>query len=529
MHVAGDSGHITDHNHIVDDLTVLRNSQTDWVNAVTQFSADPSGVADSTTAIQNALNSAPVGGAAFLPAGVYLTSAPITIPVGKWLVGNQGFRAGARNTSSIMPGASFTGAAVLTFAAGTPSSAVQNIMINGTNLPGGNTVDGIDLIGAVKQWSLLNCVVQHCGGHGVNITNSGGNNPDGGLIRELSLNNNGLDGLHWSYCVDSLGAFIHSDSNGQAGVYLGNLNNTSLYGVKSQGNGTYGYNFNVSFGKPSGAMVGCFSENNQQDGFHATSLSNAGTISFIGCVTNNDGNAGVSGSGYCGFNFTSTGVDLLFVGCANYITTTANGPDYGLKLTNCTGSVIVDGCSLLGSVAAYLNGGGNTHVEWHGAVWGVGESDSRTVTYAPNTITGLAASVSYHPANPASTTSTTLVMMGVGSTCVFTPLLTGICRVTVTGTLQTLTAAVAGTYGGRYGTGAAPANGAAVTGTRFGGAADPGFGAGGTGKPQPFCLDDVVSLTAGTAYWFDVALDTGNVADAAQVQTLCVTVQELPA
>ena len=54
---------------------------TDWLNVVTQFGADPTGVADSTTAIQNAINalSATAGGVVYLPAGTFKVTTTLTV------------------------------------------------------------------------------------------------------------------------------------------------------------------------------------------------------------------------------------------------------------------------------------------------------------------------------------------------------------------------------------------------------------------------------------------------------------------
>jgi hypothetical protein len=53
---------------------------SDWINAVTQYGADPSGVADSTTAIQNAIGALPAtGGTVYLPAGTYKVSSTLTM------------------------------------------------------------------------------------------------------------------------------------------------------------------------------------------------------------------------------------------------------------------------------------------------------------------------------------------------------------------------------------------------------------------------------------------------------------------
>ena len=54
-----------------------RNS-TDWVNAVTA-GADPTGVADSTAALQAAIDALPDGGTLFIPAGIYKLTATLTV------------------------------------------------------------------------------------------------------------------------------------------------------------------------------------------------------------------------------------------------------------------------------------------------------------------------------------------------------------------------------------------------------------------------------------------------------------------
>lgn len=68
-----------------------------WLNVVTQFGADPTGVADSTTAIQNAVNALPAagtssntsGGVVYFPAGKYKVTSTITISnAGVYLAGD---------------------------------------------------------------------------------------------------------------------------------------------------------------------------------------------------------------------------------------------------------------------------------------------------------------------------------------------------------------------------------------------------------------------------------------------------------
>ncbi len=127
------------------------------------------------------------------------------------------------------------------------------------------------------------------------------------------------------------------------------------------------------------------------------------------------------------------------------------------------------------------------------------------------------------PADPAPTASQSLVMMGVGIT--FTPARSGFALVNIAGVARTNTATVGLTAGGRFGTGAPPVNGAAVTGMPF--AADQVLRAasavtGGTG----FCLCDIVGLTPGIPYWFDIAVATATSADTAQVQNISAVIFE---
>lgn len=118
----------------------------------------------------------------------------------------------------------------------------------------------------------------------------------------------------------------------------------------------------------------------------------------------------------------------------------------------------------------------------------------------------------FQPADPSTTISSTLVMMGYGSTVVFTPAATGIVRITFTGVFFD-SSAETGAFGGRYGTGAAPGNGVAVTGTRWGGSEDAAIGPAGASRPGAIALTDLLTLTTGQQYWFDIAVHgtAGNV------------------
>jgi hypothetical protein len=141
-----------------------------------------------------------------------------------------------------------------------------------------------------------------------------------------------------------------------------------------------------------------------------------------------------------------------------------------------------------------------------------------------------ASSVNYKPSNPTGTTGTVAVMMGCGTQgTLFTPLSSGKVGITVTGEMGQQTNVVFNTVGGRYGSGSAPSNGAAGTGTRFGGSQDailrPSTNST-TNTGVGFAFTDVISLTPGTTYWFDLALATGAGADQVFVQNLSFSIEE---
>jgi hypothetical protein len=72
----------------------------------------------------------------------------------------------------------------------------------------------------------------------------------------------------------------------------------------------------------------------------------------------------------------------------------------------------------------------------------------------------------------------------------------------------------------KYGTGSAPANGAAATGTNAGGPNSSFPSASGSaGSTIPYVVGGIITgLTLGTAYWFDVALT--NISGAGPASTV---------
>lgn len=482
--------------------------------------ADPAGSADSTSAFQAALNACPAGGAVLVPPGTYKITSTLTIPVGVWLRGLMGYR--ASSYSCLIKAYTMTTGSLIAFAAGTPCGGIADLVLDGTSLPAG-TVHGIQCIGACKFGTIAALNVRNFTGDGINITASGGN-PDGWLLKEISSHDNAGDGVHWDYCVDGQMHTFHLDHNTGSGLALGTMNNVTISHGKCQQNTNYGYALIGGFVRSNATLAHCFSENNSKDGWNFnTSGGGQGSIQLIGCSTRDEGTSGTSGSGWSGFDLTIARADILLVGCSNYITDSTQGPDYGLTLTNCTGNVNITACSFIGSVAAYSDGGGNTLVRWSNSTVSTGQNDAtRTIAQAP------APPAAFTPSDPTGQSSATLVMMGLGSTCTYTPRGSGNVLATATGVYNDSTAET-GQIAARYGTGTAPANNAAVTGTRFGGATDPSIGPTGANRPSGFAFSGLITgLTRGTAYWFDLAVSHAAGSGTCSVKNVSMTFVEQP-
>lgn len=157
-------------------------------------------------------------------------------------------------------------------------------------------------------------------------------------------------------------------------------------------------------------------------------------------------------------------------------------------LTNATGLPISTGVSGLGTNVATALG---TAASASGGIFRVG------------------AILSASPANQTGTSSATLVMLGVGTVCVFTPSYSTRVRVTFDLNFANNTAGSGLVAALAYGTGTAPANGVALTGTVV---TSQRLGITSTAnESNPMSLNAIISgLSPGTAYWLDLQFRPGN-------------------
>lgn len=133
----------------------------------------------------------------------------------------------------------------------------------------------------------------------------------------------------------------------------------------------------------------------------------------------------------------------------------------------------------------------------------------------------------FAPADPAGTTSTAAqVMMGLGSTITATPASTGKLWISIKGIITNSTGSPDGWNAVlRWGTGVAPANGAALTGTAIG----PNWQGvvPSASAPYTFNVDfKVTGLANGVPVWFDVSIQAA-VAGTALVKSVTATIVEV--
>lgn len=129
------------------------------------------------------------------------------------------------------------------------------------------------------------------------------------------------------------------------------------------------------------------------------------------------------------------------------------------------------------------------------------------------------------PSNPTGTTSTTSLMMGLAGS--FTPRTTGRMLLIITGGSKntSATSGVSISVKTAFGTGGAPANAAAATGTLLGSTY---VNIPGSVATQGFCRSYIATgLTLGTSYWIDLQVSTSNANGTASVSGIDIVAIEL--
>lgn len=349
--VAGQSGHLSDHNNIAADLlTLWQTIPQGRINVkAPPYNAAGDGVTDDTVAIQSAVNAATAGTVVFFPNGKYEISSPITVTAPIELLGEKaqtGFSAGGSNQTVIDAKAGFTGAAMI-ITNGTADVVIRNLSIHGNNTTG--TTIGIQ---SITSGSLMleNVLVANTAGDGIFLQSQ---NPvvmrqvgvfHAGVSSSLGYGIN-IQGISDSWYTNVLCAGCYS-----AGWNIQGGNNSQFIGCRAEdspaGYGFYMHDIGVLRGGT--VFTGCSTDLNFADGFKLSNLTGGnGAVQIVDSAFRRDGNnATAGGGGYAGINITGCTMPIIIDG----VTVTArqgdsggaDAPQYGISMTT-SNLVTVDG------------------------------------------------------------------------------------------------------------------------------------------------------------------------------------------
>ncbi|HEY8998953.1 MAG TPA: glycosyl hydrolase family 28-related protein [Candidatus Saccharimonadales bacterium] len=385
---------------------------------VKAYGATGNGTTDDTAAIKAALaaassnNSVYVGGGTvFVPAGTYKVSSPIIIPPGVTLQGstrtfwfpNEG---GTTNgvmapASRIMPSASFNNVVVVNnkytnnqntnvtvngvialvetatggyvlgsnpIASG--NQTIANITVDGSNLPGGNTLDAFIAYGSVMGVTMTNCGATNVGGHGIESAYAAVTGEGYGFLNEIDMShcvfyNCGGDGVHLVAASDSTFTACHVIACTGNAWYLDQVGNARFLGCKGEWSNigwyvTWPSGFN---NQPRMTFVGCSTDYNTTDGFYLDGNQTGGFVLLSGCDFHADGSA--SSSTAAGLHISGAAYPIIVTGCGVMTGPTHSGanaysPAIGIKIDSTPTLVSIENSYFQGLTSAWATDGTGT-------------------------------------------------------------------------------------------------------------------------------------------------------------------------
>jgi hypothetical protein len=360
----------------------------DWVD-VTAYGADPTGAADSTSAINDALAATPVGGICYLPAGTFTTSAPIVVPPSVTLLGSHGSHLDTI-ACAIKPSSTFTGKSLAaTTVSGTTYPAVvisavivfldevaggylvasteqriANLTVDCSNLAAGSGVNGIESVGYVHGVFLDNIAIFQPPAHGIAGLSRDGGNPYSWRMTRICVSGAGTYGYNVANFTDSTFIDCESIAAGASGWYISGNGNGHFTNCRAEWSALQGFEVH-SVGVSSYTFTGCSTDRNTKNGMLISDSGGVGPIVLTGCMFNRDGRNGTSGGGgYAGLAVSASASPIIVSGCVTAVHPDDNGsgpqtPEYGISVTSAT-YVAVSGGFFWGLTAGWFDGGGNT-------------------------------------------------------------------------------------------------------------------------------------------------------------------------
>lgn len=450
-----------DYDYAWGAIGVSTNVQQDLkIVSVKNFGAVGNGTTDDTTAINNALANTPAGGVCYLPPGNYGVTAPIVIPPqvtlegahGETLIYTTNTPPSTPIATSLRPLASFAGVAVVRIlgktAGGYAYSAVgqklRRVTIDGTLLPAGSGIKGVQVFGFCREVALEYVTVWASTGNGFDFavdaaaTGEQSTAPQSNRILHCVAHNVTGQGFAASNMPDS--TFIDCNAQGATlnGFYLAGLMNGMLIGCRSEWSGQHGYYILSGYwgtGKGSGGMemFGCQTDRNGWDGVRIDATGN-GQILINGHTARRDGrNNNAGGGNYAAIQAFNATMPIVVNGLVVYPgvddnaanTGVGNSPQFGVRAGGSTHVAVGGACYLHAQQAAFSDNGGNgLFYRGPGIATATGTSDA-PVRVGPTAPTPVA-----EPVNTQATVTGAYTIPDIGTATVHDLTLTGAATLT---------------------------------------------------------------------------------------------------
>lgn len=337
----GSTGHVTDHNNIVDVITgmgaVLNARNTAYAGG-----ADPTGANDSTSALQAAANA----GLAYLPPGTYKVTSPITISTaGGGLIGNHGrWYHGTAGGAVLVPTSGFSGSSIINVTGA--EVEVGGFTIDCSAISSAAAIDGLDVTGNITGWYLHDLLIRNAPRYGVQFVFSGGSPFSGNAYRVIVDGTGNSAGFNIANVTDAMFLDCYAiGCSGQGWYILGN-GGTKLVGCRAEWSTSgVGYQIDGNGGFRNFQMVGCNTDRNAQHGLNFT-CTGTDPVLISGFNANRDGASSTSSS-YAGINIASGVTNPICIGDFN-VTTGKNDdgtgnatPQFGVSFASGTSPKLV--------------------------------------------------------------------------------------------------------------------------------------------------------------------------------------------
>jgi hypothetical protein len=363
-----------DMNGVVDALNA-EGAQYNVLNAANAGGADPTGVADSTAAIQAALNATAAGQPTILPVGTFLISSPITMFSGDELLGSHGSKHVLTGTV-LKLSASFAGAAAIILAPNSSEQRITRLNIDASSVTV-NTVIGImadTSTGPVQYVQLSDILITAQGiSTGISAVATGTNLPNGWRCERVVVLNTGGTGIildnavdgHWTNCqaigsggqVASPGWSVHNCANSlftACRADFAHADGWLVTGAWTNAQGSGGCQW-----------IGCSTDRNAHNGVSVVATGPV-PLFFDGLMCRRDGSASTS-AGYAALNLAGATCPVVVDGVTIWPGPDDNGtgnvtPQYGISVTGSSGYLQVASGYVQGVSASVNNDGTNTYV-----------------------------------------------------------------------------------------------------------------------------------------------------------------------